>query len=109
MPLFIWSYRIIVYSAAVYVSFTYLFPIGDAGPYIAAPLAALAIAGDLFLTAKFRGTDVAAEVAKRLALADKVLGDRSDRTLEAPEKRPEITGYDETERERLAPGESQDQ
>jgi hypothetical protein len=73
MIFFIWSFRIIVYSLAVYLSFTYIVPIGSAGVYLAGPVASLAIIGDLLLSARMKKTDVASEVAKRIMVADRVL------------------------------------
>jgi hypothetical protein len=82
MSFFIWSFRIIIYSLAVYLSFTYIVPIGSFGIYLAGPVASLAIIGDLLISAKMRKTDLASEVSKRIVIADKVLG-AENRRLEA--------------------------
>lgn len=74
---------------------------GSFGPYIAGPIAALAIVGDLLLSAKMKKTSVASEVAGRIAFADQI-AERvgGNRTLEAP-KQAEIGNPD---RDRLNPG-----
>lgn len=98
MIFFIWSFRIIVYSLAVYLSFTYIVPIGSAGVYLAGPVASLAIIGDLLLSSRMKKTDVASEVAQRIMIADRVLnvdrwglGAGTDRDrLDPGERYPEL-------------------
>jgi len=102
-----WSARLVVYSAAVFVSFTYIAPIGEYGVYLAGPLASIAIIGDLLLSARFKGTDVASEVATRMAIADRVLGDRGERTLESGNEPDQIKPgqtEDTDPSKRLGPG-----
>ena len=79
MSFFIWSFRIIIYSLAVYLSFTYVVPLGSYGVYLAGPLASLAIIGDLIISARIRKTDIASEVGKRIVIADRVFGNEQSR------------------------------
>lgn len=103
MSFFIWSFRILFYCLAVYLSFTYIVPIGSAGVYLAGPIASLAIIADLLLSAKMKKTDVASEVAQRIMIADRVLNverwqlgsGKEDQQLGSGPDYPELSGEDE--------------
>lgn len=71
---FIWCFRVLIYCLGIYISFTFIVP--TIGIYGAAPLAGLAIGAEILMSARMKGIPVSSEVIKRVAVADRVLGDR---------------------------------
>jgi hypothetical protein len=104
----IWVIRIIVYGGLFALAFTFLFPLGIIGMLLGAPLAALAILLDVYLTGKLSGRDpkeVAAERILRLDYAlskpgESALGqlEQGDNSPLGPERQIEENPSDNNER-----------
>lgn len=77
--LLIWVIRFICYGGLAILAIGIIAPAigGTFGLLVTAPLAGLAIAIDVFLTAKIRKTTVENIVSSRLLIADSVLAEKS--------------------------------
>lgn len=88
MVVLIWGLRFLIYGGLAILSLGVIAPAigGGIGIFAAAPLAALAVALDVFLTAKMRKTTVVNIASSRMLMIDSVLSkngsDAENSTLE---------------------------
>ena len=93
MILLIWVIRFIVYGALAVLSLGVIAPAigGSIGLLLTAPLAGLALAIDIFLTAKMKSTTVDKIVSSRLLIVDSVLsGEDKSGQSSVPELETEV-------------------
>lgn len=101
----LWIIRIVLYGGAAFVGLGIIMPAiggGILGVLVAAPTASLALAADIWISARLRKEPVEQNVARRVMILDYILSSEKDRQEQLPDA--EVEEVLPPERKNLPPG-----